>query len=296
MDREKAVAFVEGYGRTWQTWDFEGFADLFADDVVCVEHPTDETVVGRGQILDYIRREQLAAGVVAVRMGMPIVEGDCVVGEFWTTMSKPGEQATLIGALHRATGTRKPGAAATSASTGMRSRVTSTHTRGGASPRRAAVAGLLAGHPRWLTACAWQQRCGSRLLRSRSGEHRLGDSGSGSCCSSHVRREHSGLVPTSATAWSLAHMEEKRPHVYDSAPQTRGPRGEGLYNWWVFIHVVGVLGFVLAHGVSTWVALRSAESASPSGYVPCLISRRRQPWRSTSPTFLLLLGGIAAGI
>ncbi len=30
-------------------------------------------------------------------MGLPIVEGDCVVGEFWTTMSKPGEQATLIG-------------------------------------------------------------------------------------------------------------------------------------------------------------------------------------------------------
>jgi hypothetical protein len=26
MDREKAVAFVERYGRTWQAWDFEGFA------------------------------------------------------------------------------------------------------------------------------------------------------------------------------------------------------------------------------------------------------------------------------
>ncbi len=60
MDREKAVAFVKGYGRTWQAWDFEGFADLFTDDVVYVEHPTDETVVGREQTLDYIRREQLA--------------------------------------------------------------------------------------------------------------------------------------------------------------------------------------------------------------------------------------------
>ena len=30
-------------------------------------------------------------------MGSPIVEGNCVVGEFWTTMSKPGEQATLVG-------------------------------------------------------------------------------------------------------------------------------------------------------------------------------------------------------
>jgi len=83
--------------RAWQTWDFEGFADLFTDDVVYVEHPTDETVVGREQILDYIRPEQLAEGVAGVWMGLPIGEGDCVVGEFWTTMSKPGEQATLIG-------------------------------------------------------------------------------------------------------------------------------------------------------------------------------------------------------
>jgi uncharacterized protein (TIGR02246 family) len=97
VNRETAVAFVEGYGRTWQAWDFEGFADLFTDDVVYVEHPTDETVVGREQMLDYIRREQIAEGVASVRMGSPIVEGNCVVGEFWTTMSKPGEQATLIG-------------------------------------------------------------------------------------------------------------------------------------------------------------------------------------------------------
>ena len=62
MDREKAVAFVEGYGRTWQAWDFEGFADLFTDDVVYVEHPTDETVAGREQMLDYIRREQTCCG------------------------------------------------------------------------------------------------------------------------------------------------------------------------------------------------------------------------------------------
>jgi len=97
MDRERAIAFVEGYGRTWQEWDFEGFADLFTDDAVYVEHPTDETVVGREQILDYIRREQVAEGAASVRMGRPIVEGDCVVGEFWTKMTKPGERGTLVG-------------------------------------------------------------------------------------------------------------------------------------------------------------------------------------------------------
>jgi hypothetical protein len=64
---------------------------------IYVEHPTDETVVGRDQLLDYIRREHEAEGVASVRMGTPVVEGDHVVGEFWTTMSKPGEIATLIG-------------------------------------------------------------------------------------------------------------------------------------------------------------------------------------------------------
>ena len=53
--------------------------------------------VGRDQLLDYIRREHEAEGVASVRMGTPVVEGDHVVGEFWTTMSKPGEIATLIG-------------------------------------------------------------------------------------------------------------------------------------------------------------------------------------------------------
>jgi MFS family permease len=32
--------------------------------------------------------------------------------------------------------------------------------------------------------------------------------------------------------------------------------GVVLYNWWKLLHVLGVLGFVMFHGVSTWVALR----------------------------------------
>ena len=97
MNRDMAVAFVERYGRTWQAWDFEGFADLFTDDVVYVEHPTDETVVGREQILDYIRRERAAEGVADVRMGTPIIGDDHVVAEFWTVMTNREERGTLIG-------------------------------------------------------------------------------------------------------------------------------------------------------------------------------------------------------
>ena len=95
--REQAVAFVEGYGRTWESWDFDRFVDLFTDDVVYVEHPTDETCVGNAEMARYIRKEQRAQGVVNVRMGKPLVDGDQVVAEFWATMTTGTEEATLTG-------------------------------------------------------------------------------------------------------------------------------------------------------------------------------------------------------
>jgi hypothetical protein len=73
--REMGTAFVEGYGRTWESWDFDGFIDLFSDDVVYVEHPVDETVVGREAMGRYIRREQAQAGTVSVCMGRPPLAG-----------------------------------------------------------------------------------------------------------------------------------------------------------------------------------------------------------------------------
>jgi uncharacterized protein (TIGR02246 family) len=97
VDREKATAFVERYGRTWESWDFAGFVDLFKDDVVYVEHPTDETVTGRAQMEAYIRAEHAYQGTATVRMGEPLVDGDHVVAEFWATMTQAEE--TLIGCL-----------------------------------------------------------------------------------------------------------------------------------------------------------------------------------------------------
>ncbi len=98
-DRERAEAFVAGYGRTWESWDLDAFADLFSDDVIYVEHPVDETVRGREEMLRYIRKEHEEQGEATVRMGRPIVEGNRVVGEFWATMSnRDGEaEGTLTG-------------------------------------------------------------------------------------------------------------------------------------------------------------------------------------------------------
>jgi ketosteroid isomerase-like protein len=94
LERDRATAFVEGYGRTWESWDFDGFVGLFSDDVVYVEHPTDETVVGSEEIARYIRNERTAQGVASVRMGKPIVDGDQVVGEFWAKMTNGVEEGT----------------------------------------------------------------------------------------------------------------------------------------------------------------------------------------------------------
>ncbi len=97
LDRAHGAAFVDGYGRTWQNWDYDGFVALFSDDAVYVEHPVDETVVGRDEIAQYIRREHEQEGVASVRMGEPKVDGDQVVAEFWTTMTNGDTEETLAG-------------------------------------------------------------------------------------------------------------------------------------------------------------------------------------------------------
>ena len=94
MDREDATAFVDGYGRTWQAWDFVGFVDLFSEDVVYVAHPIDETVIGRAALMAYVEKESGAQGPVTVRMGTPLIDGDRICAEFWVV--SPGEPAATI--------------------------------------------------------------------------------------------------------------------------------------------------------------------------------------------------------
>jgi hypothetical protein len=97
MSPERATAFVDGYGRTWDSWDIAGFVELFSDEVVYVAHPTEETVVGREALASYVRKEQTEQGAVSVRMGNPIVAGDHVAAEFWVTRTNRDEEATITG-------------------------------------------------------------------------------------------------------------------------------------------------------------------------------------------------------
>jgi ketosteroid isomerase-like protein len=97
--REDAVAFVEAYGRTWESWDFSGFVDLFSEDVVYVAHATEETVVGRNALAGYIRKEAEDQGRAKVRLGRPVIEGDRVAAEFWVTRSSEGQDWTTAGSF-----------------------------------------------------------------------------------------------------------------------------------------------------------------------------------------------------
>jgi ketosteroid isomerase-like protein len=98
LDRERAAAYVESYGQTWESWDVERFVALHSEDVVYVAHPK-ETVVGQEALRRYVLKEKTAQGEVSVRMGRPVIDGDHVAAEFWVTAAKGEEQAAIAGCL-----------------------------------------------------------------------------------------------------------------------------------------------------------------------------------------------------
>jgi ketosteroid isomerase-like protein len=99
LSRERATAFVQGYGATWERWDIEGFAELFSDTVVYVAHPTEITVVGSEALAPYLEGQKAQMGTISVRMGKPVVEGDHVAAEFWVTATNQDGEETTTGCL-----------------------------------------------------------------------------------------------------------------------------------------------------------------------------------------------------
>jgi hypothetical protein len=45
----------------------------------------------------YVRKEAAEQGSVSVRVGLPVVEGNRVAGEFWVTSTEASEPMTLVG-------------------------------------------------------------------------------------------------------------------------------------------------------------------------------------------------------
>jgi plastocyanin len=68
-----------------------------------------------------------------------------------------------------------------------------------------------------------------------------------------------------------------------------------VHRWWVFLHIAGAFGFLMAHGVSVYVTLRLPKERDPARVSQLLelsASSVGFMWNSIG---VLLIGGIAAG-
>lgn len=92
-------AWVEAYGRAWEQADPAAAADLFTEDATYRSNIFEEAHSGRAGIEAYWRQATATQRDIEVRMGRPIVEGDRVSVEFWTSMENEGADITLPGCL-----------------------------------------------------------------------------------------------------------------------------------------------------------------------------------------------------
>lgn len=67
-----------------------------------------------------------------------------------------------------------------------------------------------------------------------------------------------------------------------------------LYQWWVFVHLVGVFGFLGAHGVSMSVSFRLRKETDPARVNEMLQSSAASSRWMYGFLMVLLIGGIAA--
>ena len=99
MEREEAVAWLEAYRRAWEGADTPAAAGLFTADARYRSHPLRPAHTGRDGIAAYWDRATAGQRDVRVRLGDPVVDGQRVAAEWWTTMVADGEPATLAGCL-----------------------------------------------------------------------------------------------------------------------------------------------------------------------------------------------------
>jgi len=99
MEREEAVAWLEAYRRAWEGADTRGVLELFTDDARYRSHPLRPAHTGHDGVAGYWARATADQRDVAVRLGDPVVDGDRVAAEWWTTMVADGEPVTLAGCL-----------------------------------------------------------------------------------------------------------------------------------------------------------------------------------------------------
>src|SRR2546421_3407878 len=88
---------------------------------------------------------------------------------------------------------------------------------------------------------------------------------------------------------------ERAPQSPRQHVRTRARGSASVYRWWVFVHLIGVFGFLAAHGVSMGVLFRLRRERDPAK-VNELLQLSASSTRAFYPALgILLLGGIVAG-
>jgi ketosteroid isomerase-like protein len=99
MDRERVDAWLEGYRRAWEEADTPAVLGLFTEDATYRSHPLRPVHAGHDGIAAYWTQATADQRDVRVRLGDPVVDGDRVGVEWWTTMRAGGDPLTLVGVL-----------------------------------------------------------------------------------------------------------------------------------------------------------------------------------------------------
>jgi hypothetical protein len=99
MEPAEAVAWLEGYRRTWERADAQGVLELFSADARYRSHPLRPAHTGHDGVAAYWARATADQRDVRVRLGDPVVDGERVAAEWWTTMVAGGHPATVAGCL-----------------------------------------------------------------------------------------------------------------------------------------------------------------------------------------------------
>jgi hypothetical protein len=92
--------WIDRYRRAWETADDGEAVELFTADASYRSSVFREPYIGSDAIRQYWQRGVGTQREVAVRMGRPVITGDRVAAERWTTMIDPDEgEITLPGCL-----------------------------------------------------------------------------------------------------------------------------------------------------------------------------------------------------
>ena len=88
--------WIEGYRRSWEENDPELLLTLFTEDASYRSSPFREPSLGHEGIRAYWERAAGTQQGVEVRMGEPVVEGNVVAVEWWTTMLAGGDSTDVL--------------------------------------------------------------------------------------------------------------------------------------------------------------------------------------------------------